>query len=174
MDTTNKIINEDGTITITTTEANGATSTATIDTAKVEAITKELEAFTADMKDKVYPVKIETSGVLAGLHDFIMFRAPWKNMEALGIIEIIKALKAEKEVKSGNIYLKSLPIQAISFFLSKVESKGLEDAEQHIKFVKPIDEALRLIKLDNDNVNILESKLAAAENGIGIEPTPEK
>lgn len=150
--------------------------TSKVDQARVDSLTKEHEALLASFKNKVYPVKLETDGVLAALIDFIENHATWKNMEALGIIEVSKALKECKSagLNSGNIFLASLPIQAISFFLSKVEDAGLTKAERHIKLVKPIDDALRLIKQDNDAQNALESKLAAAENGISIESTPEK
>lgn len=149
--------------------------TVTIDQALVESITKELDALNADVKNKVYPIKLDDETSLLALIDFIDNGATWKNMEALGIIEVSKALHAEKSkgLKSGNIFLQSLPIQALSFFLSKVEDKGVQRAERHIKFVKPLDEALKLIKQDTDKVNALETKLAAAENGIEVEKTPE-
>lgn len=147
----------------------------TIDQELVDKLTKEIESMQVELKDKVYPVKLETTEILTALIDFIDNGATWKNMEALGIIEVSKALHAEKTkgLKSGNIFLASLPIQAISFFLSKVEDKGIQRAERHIKFVKPIDEALKLIKQDNDKINQLESQLSAAENGINIEQKPE-
>jgi len=160
-----------------TVEANPTESKpVAIDQKLVDDITKELDALNADMKNKVYPIKLEDEISLIALIDFIDNGATWKNMEALGIIEVSKALHVEKAkgLKSGNIFLQSLPIQALSFFLSKVEDKGLQRAERHIKFVKPLDEALKLIKQDTDKVNSLESKLAAAENGIEIEKTPEK
>ena len=160
-----------------TTEA-GATTEAksTIDQVLVDKLNNEMEALVAEQKNKVYPIKLETDAVLGGLLDFIDNKASWKNMEALGIIEVSKVLNEErsKGLKSGNIFLKSLPIQAISFFLSKVEDKGIAGAQKHIQFVKPIDDGLKLIKADNDALNKLQSELAAAENGIGIEPAPEK
>jgi len=148
----------------------------TVDQVLVDKLTKELEEFNESLKNKVYPVKLETDGVLWGLIDFIENQASWKNMEALGIIEVSKALKEQKltGLKSGNIYLASLPIQAISFFLAKVEDKGIINAEKHIKFIKPVDEALRLIKQDNDTLNAMDSKLSAAEHGIEVEKTPEQ
>lgn len=150
------------------------TAAPTIDTELVNKLTAERDAFQSELKGKVYPVKLETDEALNGLIDFIDNGATWKNMEALGIIEVSKELHQEKlkGLKAGNIFLTSLPIQAISFFLSKVEDKGVQRAERHIKFVRPIDEALKLIKQDNDKINQLDSQLSAAENGIGIEPNP--
>jgi hypothetical protein len=160
----------------TTVEADGKSETITVDTALVEKLTKELDDFEAELKNKVYPVKVETDGHVTGLIDFIENHAPWKNMEALGITEVSKVLREQQisGLKSGNIFLASLPIQAISFFLSKVESKGLKHAERHLEFVKPIDNALKLIKMDNDRQNQLNSELSAAEQGISIEPHSEK
>lgn len=147
-----------------------------IDTVLVARLTKEFEDFDKELKTKVYPIKIENESNLDSLIDFIENQATWKNMEALGIIEVAKVLNVEKTtgIKSGNIYIASLPIQALSFFLSKVEDKGIRNAERHIKFVKPVDEALKLIKLDNDKQNQMNNELAAAENGISVEQTPEK
>lgn len=152
------------------------TPASTIDQALVDSLTKEHETLLASLKNKVYPIKLESDQTLTRLIYFIENEASWKNMEALGIIEVSKALKEQQGegIRSGNIFLASLPIQAISFFLSKVETQGITAAENHIKLVKPIDDALRLIKQDNDSQNALESKLAAAENGINIESTPGK
>ena len=147
-----------------------------IDKDLVDRLTKELDSLNEELKTKVYPIKLESTefNLLSQLIDFIDNKAPWKNMEALGIIEVSKALKEQQiaGLKSGNIYLASLPIQAISFFLSKTESTGVEAAKNHIAMVKPFDDALKLIKQDNDKQNQLNSELAAAENGIQIE-TPQ-
>lgn len=160
----------------TTTEADGGSVTITVDQALVEKLTKELDAFTADLKTKVYPIKLETDAALVGLILFIENESAWKNMEALGIIEVSKVLNEQRiaGLKSGNIFIPSLPIQAISFFLSKVEDTGIDKAKRHIAFVKPIDEALKLIKMDIDKQNQMNSELAAAEQGIAVEATPEK
>lgn len=145
-------------------------SNAVINQELVDRLTTELESFNKEIQTKVYPVKLESDFILAELITFIENEASWKNMEALGIIEVSKVLNSERltGIKSGNIYLQSLPIQALSFFLSKVESKGIKAAEQHIKFIKPIDDALKLIKLDKDKLNSLQSEHAAAENGIEV------
>jgi hypothetical protein len=152
-----------------------------IDQALVDKKTADLEALKKDSKGKVYPIKLDSNGIdgdamLIAMITFIENEAQWKNMEALGIIEVSKALRKCQAtgLKSGNIYLESLPIQAISFFLSKVENTGLQKAERHINMQKPFDEALRMIKQDTDKLNQAETELAAAENGISIEPTPEK
>ena len=160
----------------TTVEADGASQTIKINTELVAKLTKELDAFSEELKTKVYPVKLDSTDLLTQLIDFIENKSSWKNMEALGIIEVSKTLREQQiaGLKSGNIFIASLPIQAISFFLSKAENTGIEAAKSHIALVKPIDDALRLIKLDNDRQNQLNSELAAAENGIEIEKAPEK
>ena len=162
--------------TLTETDSNGASKTVTINTELVAKLTAELDAFNGELKTKVYPVKIESAEALAQLIDFIEHDAPWENMEALGVIEVSKVLNAEKikGVKSGNIYLQSLPIQALSFFLSKVKSKGLTEAVKHLSFVKPVDEALKLIEQDNDKLNQMDSELSAAEHGISVAETEIK
>lgn len=142
-----------------------------IDAELVDKLTNEYEALTKELNSKVYPVKLETEETVKKLLNFIESEASWKNMEALGIIEVHKVLTSELEngMKSGNIFLGSLPIQAISFFLAKTEGFGLRAAKQHILFVKPIEDALKLIKIDNDKLSKLQNELAAAENGIEID-----
>jgi hypothetical protein len=142
-----------------------------IDQERVAKLTAELDEFNKELQTKVYPVKLEEQDTLHELIAFIEHDATWKNMEALGIIEVSKVLNAEldKGMKSGNIYMQSLPIQALSFFLSKVETKGLVAAQKHLSFVKPVEDALKLIKQDNDKLNQMDSLLSAVENGIEIE-----
>jgi hypothetical protein len=145
----------------------------TIDQAKIDAAKKKVDDFTAELKDKVYPVKIETEENFEALKNFILHEASWKNMEALGIIELNKQLE-KQEVKNGNIYLRGLEIDAVNFFMSKVDGKGLESAKAHIALVTAGNGAMTLVKADNNMLNQLMVELEAAENGIEVEPTPTK
>lgn len=142
-----------------------------IDQEKIAEAKKKVEEFSAATKDKVYPVKIETDENFEALKHFIKYDALWKNMEALGIIELNKQLE-KQEVKNGNIFLKALEIDAINFFLSKVEGNGLEEAKAHIALVTAANGALTLVKADTNMMNQLLVELDAAEQGIEVEPTP--
>lgn len=147
-----------------------------IDEILVAKLTEELAAFEKELENKVYPIKLENEkfpGLFNYLKDFVQNHASWKDSEALGVIEAMKLLEKET-MKNGNIFLKSLAIQAIRYFLSKVEGKGLEHAEKHIALVKPIDAALALQKLDDTKLNQMRTELAATEQGISIEPPVKK
>ncbi len=144
-----------------------------IDLALVEKLTKQLDDFNEELKTKVYPVGIKDQAVLDRLKAFIEEGAEWSNMQALGIIELSKSLE-KAEIKNDNIMLKALEIDAINFFLNKATGKGLKSAVAHIELAKPASMALKIVKLDTEKMQRMESELAAAENGIEIAKLPEE
>ncbi len=157
-----------------TLEAVEATTPNKVNNELVKSLKEDLEKLNETLKNKVYPVKIENEATLVSLISFMDNDAKWRDMEALGIIEISKALKEQSgKIKNGNIFLKNLPIDAASYFLSKHESTGLNHAEKHIKFSKALHDALKLVKADTIEVNKLEMNLHAAENGIAVAETVE-
>src|SRR3989304_2481115 len=81
-----------------------------IDTELVKKLTEQVDSLVKELKTKVYPVKLDSVDNLKGLIDFVDNHAPWKNMEALGIIEVSKVLHSglEDGLKSGNIFMPSL------------------------------------------------------------------
>ena len=138
----------------------------------VDRLKKEVESFQEELKNKVYPVKVETEELLGQMIGFIEEEAEWKNMECLGILELSKTLNEQKgKIKGGNIYMKALELDAMMFFLSNVKSRTLHNAKLHISKIKPIDAALKLKESDIIKLNNLLTELDAAENGIEIAKT---
>lgn len=145
-----------------------------IDPEKVAAAKKKADDYQKELEEKLYPFKIESEEKLKSLIDFIENHAPWKNMESLGIIRLSEKLRENKEkVKSGNIYLKSLELDALAFFISQMTGKGLESAKVHLSYMQPITNSLNMVKGDNATLNQLLLELEAAEQGIEVEPKPE-
>jgi len=144
-----------------------------IDQAKIDAAKNKVEEFQKELDGKVYPVKIDNEENLESLRTFIREEANWKNMEALGVIELNKQL-TKAEIKGGNIFMKALELDALNHFLNKVDGYGLESAESHIKLVQAANSGMTQVQADINKMNQYLVELDAAEQGIEIEPTPEK
>lgn len=139
-----------------------------VDKELVEKVKNELIEFGKSLEGKVYPVGIKDESLLKDLVEFIENEAEWSNLQAIGVVELSKNLR-KAEVKNEMIMLKALEIDATYFFLSKKTGKGLLSAQKHISLIKPFDLALKLVKQDNDKMAQIESRLAAAENGIEVD-----
>ena len=145
---------------------------------KAEEIKVELDAHKASLEGKVYALNIGNEAGLDQLIHFIHEDAMWTNMEALGVSNVSKKLvkiKNDKEgIKSGNIFLSNLEIDAIHYFLGKEQGQGLDSAERYLKLIVPISAAIKAAKADTDKLNALEGNYAAACEGISVEPEVEK
>ena len=86
------------------------------------------------------------------------------------MIEIYKQIVKCKElkIKDNVIYLGALPVEATHYFLTKVTGKGVESANKFIELYRPFDQALNDVKKDNQILQDLEKKLAAAMQGISL------
>jgi hypothetical protein len=147
-----------------------------IDQALVESLTTEIETFKKGLETKVYALKIKDKNLLDKYIAFVEESAEWEGMQSLGIVELSSQLKDAKDepLKDGNMFLKSLAVQALNFFVNKMKGKGLAAAQYYLDMIRPVNEAMKQIKADTDHINGLEMKLAAAENGIAMAPTEEK
>jgi len=152
---------------VETMEING--SEVNVDEEKVARIQDQLEGKKEELKAKLYAVSMN-SEVFEQYADFIRNNSEWSSTEALGIIEINKALnRIEKEgIKDNMIYLNSLTLEASHYFVSKSKGKGLGDAQNFIKIYKPFDIALADVKKDSMEIRDLEKDLAAAQQGLTI------
>jgi hypothetical protein len=157
------------------TENEVATPTA-IDQALVESLTNEIETFKKGLETKVYALKIKEKSLLEKYIAFVEESAEWEGMQSLGIVELSSQLKdaLDEPLKDGNMFLTSLAVQALNFFVNKMKGKGLSSAQYYLDMIRPVNEAMKIIKSDTDHINGLEMKLAAAENGIAMAPTEEK
>lgn len=139
----------------------------TLDTEKIQSLENQVKKLKEDTAKKVYAVKM-TAGLLEDLILFIEENAEWAQTESLGVIEVHKTLdKIRHEgVKDNTIYLNSLPLEAVHYFLSKSKGKGLKAAEDFISIFKPIAVALEEVKKDAEAIQNLGKDLAAAQQGI--------
>jgi hypothetical protein len=138
--------------------------------AALEAAEKELVDLENEMSSKKYLVDIVKDDVKM-LDSFIKDDAPWKFTESLGIIEVEKALK--EAVKDGKIYTTALAIEAIYYYMSKVEGKGktpnasaFKKAEDYIRILKGITGAMEKVKVDSEKVKNAQFVVAARREGI--------
>ena len=132
----------------------------------------ELEQFQLEMKDKLYSLKVSDEKTLAEIVNFVAHDAEWKGMEALGIEQLVKKLSTA-DIKGGFIFLGTLEVEALHYFLGKVSGKGIESAERHLKMVRIVNETLKLVKADNTHLTKLESTVAAISHGIKVDDSTE-
>lgn len=149
---------------------NASESDLIIDQEAIKVTEKRIREKNDEMKDKVYSVSM-TKSLLDRLNSFILNDVEWTNKEALGVIEVNKELlKINKEgIKSGFIYMKSLPLQAIHYFVSKSKGIGLESAEKHMELLKVLDEGLERSTADVKELKELENELAGLQQGLVTE-----
>jgi hypothetical protein len=140
-----------------------------VDEAKVEGLQKEIAEKREELRTKVYAVSMDEK-LFSEYANFIREKAEWNATEALGIIEISKAIsRVEKDgIKDNTLYLNSLTLEASHYFISKCKGCGLEDAKNFIKIYKPIDIALNDVKEDSLKIRDLEKQLTAAQQGLEL------
>jgi hypothetical protein len=143
----------------------------------VDLLTERIENKQKELETKKYIVEGGEKTASAILN-FLNIEAQWKFTEALGVIEATKQIeesaKAINTGKTKELLVNSLALEAIYYFLTKVERKGLTDAKQFVNgLLKPVSDALGRIKQDRDSLDqmvrdrgTLES---AIDNGIDVE-----
>lgn len=147
--------------------------TPAIDEAKVKLAADNLESFKTDLTTKLYAMQADDSLVKEFIQ-FIENEAEWKSMESLGIEELHKVFTEITGVKNGVIYLKNLEVEALHYFLSKVEGKGKESASRYLRMIRSVNDALKMAQADNRRQLQLEHELAAAQQGLNLEPVKKE
>jgi len=140
---------------------------------------KKLNDFTAEMETKKYYVELTASDIDV-LQGFIKNDAKWKFTESLGIGEITKQLETSVD-KSGKILISAVAIEAIYYYLSKVEGKGqtvdsssIGNVETYLKLLKGINLARTGINADNEEKKRLEYVVACRAEGLDPDASEEK
>lgn len=138
--------------------------------AALEAAEKELESLKKEVESRKYLIDLD-KGDIEVLSNFIEKDAPWKFTESLGILEVEKEMK--KSLKEGKLFTGALAIEAIYYYLSKVEGKGntpnaesFGSASTYIRIVKAITTGVEKVKVDNEKVRNAEFIVAARREGI--------
>lgn len=141
--------------------------TITIDTLKVESLTKEIEGLRKEFLSKEYIVSM-TPDLLGFFINFMEYQVPWKGREGFGVMEIRKKLESIKNagIKDNSIYLTSLHIEATHYFLGKYEGKGSDFIDSYVDLYRNIEAAKQLTTSDNIKLATLEKELTAAQQGL--------
>ena len=136
----------------------------------LEDAEKDLEKLKTELEKKKYLVDLDKRHI-GIVSKFILEDAPWKFTEVLGIIEIEKHLKTA--TKEGKLYIDALAIEAIYYYLSKVEGKGYKtDAAafptivEYKTILKAITTTMERVKIDNEKIRDAEFVVAARKEGI--------
>ncbi len=144
----------------------------------LENAEKELDTLRDEITKKKYLIDLSKSDIVL-LNDFNNNDAPWKFTECLGVVEIEKELK--ESIKSGKLYIGAMPIEAIYYYLSKVEGTGkttntttFKNLEDYIRVLKAITTGMERMKIDNEKLRNAEFVVAARREGIEPEATVEK
>jgi len=138
---------------------------------EIAALNTEIDARNREMETKLYIVE---GGAETGekLLKFVSEEAQWKFTEAIGVVEMTKEIEdATENAKSGKqLFLRVLPLEALWFFINKVEGVGLEKAKYYsTNLLKPIGDALARVKADRDAINELMMRQGSLEAGADFE-----
>ena len=136
----------------------------------VDKLTEKIDKMSKVLETKKYIVDGElTSG--NAILNFLKTEATWKFTEAKGIVEAVKQIQAaidgitSKKVK--HLLVDSTALEAIYYFLSKVEKTGLEAAAFYIdNMVLPVSNALGRAKEDRMELDQLQRDRASLEAAI--------
>jgi hypothetical protein len=141
----------------------------------LEKSTKELEAYRKELETKKYLADIGKTGIDA-LVNFIKLEAPWKFTESIGIKEVYTDLLLC--AKNGKLFLNALAFEALYFYLSRVEGKGLTvsssailTVDEYLDILKNINIVRNVIAQENEKLKGLE--FIVASRAEGIEPESE-
>jgi hypothetical protein len=148
---------------------NDSEMNVSVDPELVSLAQKELDDKRKENREKLYAISMSES-LLTRYQNFMAEEAEWNSTEALGVVEVnkqIQKIKSEK-IKDNVIYMGALPVEATHYFLNKVKGKGLIEASSFIELYRSFDQALNDVKSDNQILQDLEKKLAAAMQGISL------
>ncbi len=149
-----------------------------------DLLEKKLEVAREEVKQKTYHV----SGglpVAKYLYNFIKNDAKWKFTESLGIMESarilhdqIKQFEDKSNTEKKELELTAVTIEAIYYFMTKEEDKGLPKALNFVNnLLHPISEALQNSKADREKINQMERDLGTLQdavlNKVGVENEDE-
>lgn len=123
-----------------------------------------------EFSDKDYSIKT-TKSEFAYFKDYMENSVEWTNMEALGVIEINKVIASitKDGIKDNYIFMKSLPLQASHYFLSRRKGKGNKEASEYMAVLVSFDDAIKRESNDSMVIKDLESQLTALQQGINME-----
>lgn len=129
----------------------------------------KIESAEKDLTTKTYLIE-GGSNIGTDIVSFLTHDAKWKFSEALGIGEAINqvesALSNIKKGKTKELLVPSLALEAIYYFMTKVEGEGVESANNFIKLLKPVSDALGRSKNDRSKIDQMARDLGTLESSI--------
>ena len=136
-----------------------------------EFLEKKFERESKQVSEKLYDVP---GGLTTAKHlyEFVFKDASWKFSESIGVIEAARILSSEIEIikdkkERENLLLNAVTIEAIYYFLTKVEKKGVSSARDFLhNLYRPIYEALTSSKEDRDRINQMMRDLGTLQDAI--------
>ena len=136
----------------------------------LEEAEKQLESLRKEHSTKKYLIDLKKDDIVL-LSEFISTDAPWKFTECLGIVEVAKEL--DTCVKSGKLLTSAVAVEAIYYYMSKVEGKGnttnsnsFVKLNDYLRVLKAITTGLEKIKADSEILKNAEFVVAARREGI--------
>ena len=139
---------------------------------------ENLEKLRTELEGKKYSIDLKKEDIIL-LEKFNRLDAPWKFTECLGIVEVEKSLN--EAVKSGKLNINAIAIEAIYYYLSKVEGKGkttntetFKDIFDYIRVLKGITNGMESVKADTEKYRNAEFVLAARREGIDTDKSSEE
>jgi hypothetical protein len=142
---------------------------------EIKALSGEIQTLKENLEKKGYIVEggIKRAETLV---DWLTNNAKWKFNESMGVIEAIRQIEVAAEAirkgKTKELYLPNLCLEAVYYFISKVEGNGLAEAKFYVnELLKPVADGLGRAKVDKDSIEVKGFELASYENG--IDPTKE-
>ena len=143
----------------------------------VKKLTEKIEAKEKEIENKKYIIE-GGSKTADALVKFLKEKASWKFSEALGVIESTNQIEnANREILKGKtkeLLVPALALEAIYYFLTKVEGKGLDEAASYVNdLLKPVTDALGRSKNDRTEIDHLVRDRgtleSAMDSGVDIE-----
>lgn len=133
---------------------------------------EELQAFKRELETKKYLVDLKVDDIKSILN-YMRTDAPWKFTESLGVLEVVGELT--ECVKKGKMFMTAISIEALYFYLSKVEGKGMNvdgsigSLESYLKMLKAINVVRTVILNENEKLKELEFIAASRREGLAPE-----
>lgn len=137
---------------------------------------EELDAYKKELEKKKYLVDVKGEEIKTILN-YMQTDAPWKFTESLGIIEVTGELA--ECAKKGKMFMTAISIEALYFYLSKVEGKGMKadgaigSIETYLKILKAINVVRTVILNENEKLKELEFIVASRREGLAPEGNQE-
>ena len=144
-------------------------TTPAVDEKRIELAKAAFESFATETSKKVYlvPGGTKTSGSIC---TFLEEKAEFAAHESLGIVKAHEDVVASTKKSKKELYLSSLCIEAIAYYISKASGTGLAEAREFKdNLFMPINDAMAKISEDRKTIEVLKQEWAAAAQGIKLE-----